>query len=161
MLLDQLPDDILNKVYQDNCCYWNLKNSDKSNFFHLKQSCQRIKQACLPCQCQLKCHLIDLQTNIIICQQHQTIVIQNFDFQWYFQIQYLVGLNIVIIQVYWTHQLLDYYKLWQFFFLIDQKILQLEYFWDISQEIITKLMNYFIFYYIKKNQYLLHQQLHQ
>ena len=142
MLLQELPDDILNKMYQDNCCYWDSKTSVKYNVFHLKHVCQNIKQACLPCQCQLKCHLIDLHTNIITCQKHQTIVIENFDFQLYFQIQYLVGLNIIIVQVYWTHQLLDYYYLWNFFYLIDQKIIQLEYFWDYCQQVIMKIIDY-------------------
>lgn len=149
MLLQELPDDIINKIYQEDCCYWNLKNSPKSNFFSFKNSCQSIKKACLPCQCQLKYNLIDLQTNIITCQKHQTIVIQDFDFKLYFQIQYLVGLNIIIVQVYWTHQLLDYYYLWNFFYLIDQKIIQLEYFWDYFHQIIIKLLDYFIFYYNK------------
>ena len=159
MFLDQLPDDILNKIYQDNYCCLDPKRNLKSKYFYLKQSCQNIKQACFPCQCQLKCNLIDLQTNVIICQQHQVIVIQNFDFQLYFQIQYLVGLNIIIVQVYWTHQLLDYYYLWNFFYLIDQKIIQLEYFWDYFQQVIIKLIDYLVFYYNKdkKNQYLLYQ----
>lgn len=159
MLLDQLPDDILNKIYQDNYCYWGSRTSLKSNFFSFKNSCQSIKKACISCQCQLKCHLIDLQTNIITCQQHQTIVIQDFDFKLYFQIQYLVGLNIIIVQVYWTHQLLDYYYLWNFFYLIDQKIIQLEYFWDYFYQAIIELIHYFVFYNNKdkKNQYLLYQ----
>ena len=159
MLLDQLPNDVLNKMYQENCCYWNLKNSPKSNFFNFKKSCQNIKQACFPCQCQLKCHLIDLQTNIITCQKHQTIVIENFDFQLYFQIQYLVGLNIIIVQVFWTHHLLDYYHLWYFLYFIDQKIIQLEYFWDYFQQVIIKLIDYSVFYYNKdkKNKYILYK----
>lgn len=145
MLLDQLPDDILNKIYQDNYCYWDPKRNLKSKYFYLKQSCQSIKKACVSCQCQLKCHLIDLQTNIITCQKHQTIVINNFDFKLYFQIQYMVGLNIIIVQVYWTHQLLDYYYLWHIFYLIDQKILQLEYFWDYGQQIMMKIIDYSVF----------------
>ena len=154
MLLDQLPDDILNKIYQDNCCYWNSQTNTKSNFFAFRHSCQNIKQACVSGQCQLRSIITDLQTNIIICQRHQTIVIKNFDFQCYFQIQYLVGLNIVIIQVFWTHQLLDYYYLWHIFYLIDQKITQLEYFWDYCQQLIIMIMNYFIFYYEKKTTFL-------